>query len=656
MTHKASLLLLLLTIWMTCSISFSSAQVIKPVSWYYESSAQTFEADDTVALHFWANIDSGWYMYASDFSKELGPVPTNFDFRPHTSYELLDEVQSVGSKEKYDSLWQGTYTYFQDKAHFQQNIRIRSSQPQLHILLTYQVCSDQTGQCIQLEEEISTHSFLKESAATSDANLWVSDVAALWKFFLIAFLSGLAALLTPCVFPLIPMTVTYFIENKGTNKNATLYGGCIVLIYTLIGFGLSPFMGPAVANELATGWIPNVVFFLVFLFFGLSFLGLFDIVLPYKWANFTEHRTEKGGLGGIFFMALTLVLITFSCTGPIVGSILVESAGGIQLKPVVGMLGYSLAFALPFSLFARFPSALSALPKSGGWLNTVKVTLGFLELAFALKFLSIPDQAYHWGILDREVYLSLWIAIFGLLVLYLLGIFRLSKDTAERITVPRLLCAWIVLSFVVYLIPGLFGAPLKALSGYLPPKSTQDFDLSTSMYPSSPPSAIYALCEEPMYADFLHLPHNLQGYFDLTQALACAKKQQKPVFVDFTGHGCVNCREMEARVWADPRVLQRLQKNFIIAALYIDEKTLLPKEKWYTSTYDGKQKKSIGQQHADMQITSFQNNAQPYYVILSPKEGELLVAPRAYSLDIEAFISFLDSGTEAARTSITPKT
>ena len=629
-----------LTVWTTLSTHTLFSQVFKPANWYYQASTQVFQVDEELTLHFYAKIDSGWYMYASDFSKELGPVPTHIEFQPHESYELLGELQSIGAKKKYDSLWKGSYTYFKEKAHFQQNIRIKAADPQLHLLITCQVCDDQTGRCVQLEEEVNTDAFFLPSSSVFNAE-------ELLKFFFIAFLAGLAALLTPCVFPLIPMTVTYFIENKGTSKNAVLYGVCIVLIYTLIGFGLSPFMGPSLANELATGWVPNVIFFLVFLCFGLSFLGLFEIVLPYKWANFAEHRTEKGGLGGIFFMALTLVLITFSCTGPIVGSILVESAGGVQLKPIVGMLGYSLAFALPFSLFARFPSALAALPKSGGWLNTVKVTLGFLELAFALKFLSIPDQAYHWGILDREVYLSLWIAIFGLLVLYLLGMFRLSKDTAERITVPRLLCACVVLSFVMYLIPGLFGAPLKALSGYLPPKSTQDFDLSTATYQSSTFSTTYALCETPLYEDFLHLPHNLQGYFDLSQALACAQKRKKPVFVDFTGHGCVNCREMEARVWADKRVLQRLRENFIIAALYIDEKNLLPKEQWYVSAYDGTQKKSIGQKHADIQITHFQNNAQPYYVILSPT-GELLVPPSAYNLDVEAFINFLDKGAKAA--------
>ena len=444
------------------------------------------------------------------------------------------------------------------------------------------------------------------------------------------------------------MTVTYFTDHSRSGRStALLYGAFIILIYTLIGFVLSPFMGPGLANELATGWIPNVLFFVVFLVFGLSFLGFFEITLPYRWANLAESKSEKGGWMSVFFMALTLVLVTFSCTGPIVGSILVESVGGVEMKPVVGMMGYSLAFALPFSLFALFPKWMAALPKSGGWLNTVKVTLGFLELAFALKFLSIADQAYHWGILDREVYVSLWMVIFGLLGLYLLGKLRLPKDSAVvNLGAGRMLVAIACFAFVLYLLPGMFGAPLKALAGYLPPQSTHDFDLgrlaSRPLLRAEPP------CGRPLHGDLLKFPHALQGYFDYEQAIACARAEGKPLFVDFTGHGCVNCREMEARVWSDERVLARLREDYILVALYVDEKSELLAKNRYTSSYDKKKKRTIGQKNADFQITRFQNNAQPYYVLIG-REEELLLEPRAYDLDVEAFANYLDKGKEMYR-------
>jgi thiol:disulfide interchange protein DsbD len=334
------------------------------------------------------------------------------------------------------------------------------------------------------------------------------------------------------------------------------------------------------------------------------------------------------------------VLVSFSCTGPIVGSILIKSAGGDFITPIAGMFAFSLAFAIPFTLFAIFPEWLNSLPKSGGWLNSVKVVLGFLELALAFKFLSIADQVYHWGILDRDIYLAIWIVIFGLLGFYLLGKIRLPHDSKmEHIGVPRLMLAIVTFVFVVYMIPGLWGAPLKALSGYLPPMSSHDFNLMDSK--SAATAEVNTLGEVPKYADFLHFPHGIQGYFDYKQALAAAKKQGKPLFIDFTGHGCVNCREMEARVWSDPRVLQRLKNDFVMVALYIDERHPLPESEWYTSSYDGKVKSTIGKQNADFQITRFNNNAQPYYVILDHNE-ELLVKPKAYDTNIQNFVNFLE--------------
>ncbi|UJH89668.1 thioredoxin family protein [Antarcticibacterium sp. 1MA-6-2] len=469
-----------------------------------------------------------------------------------------------------------------------------------------------------------------------------------WPSFLSPLALSLAALLTPCVFPMIPMTVTFFTKGSGGKKgkiNAFLYGVFIIAIYTVVGSLFAVLFGAGFANFLSTHWLPNLLFFAIFLLFALSFFGMFEITLPNNLINKVDRQAERGGLLGIFFMAFTLVLVSFSCTGPIAGTILLQAASGEAIMPLVGMLGFSLAFAIPFTLFAFFPGWLSSLPKSGGWLNTVKVILGFLELALALKFLSMVDQVYHWNILDREIYLALWIVIFALLGFYLLGklVFPHEKKI-ESVSVPRLMLAILVFSFVVYLIPGLFGAPLKALSGYLPPMGSQDFNLTTASISSEPETSINS-CGTPLYSDFLKLPHGIQGFFDYEEAVACAREQHKPLFIDFTGHGCVNCREMEANVWSDPEVLRRLKNDYVVVALYVDEKTELPKEKWYTSAYDGKVKKTIGAQNMDFMIQKLNANAQPYYTLLG-EEGNLLATPKGYDLDVAAFISFLDQGKE----------
>ena len=482
-------------------------------------------------------------------------------------------------------------------------------------------------------------------------------------FLFFSFVAGLAAILTPCVFPMIPMTVSFFMNSNKTKWEAKIqamiYGLSIILIYTLIGTVVAITLGADFANWLSTHWLPNVLFFIVFVVFAFSFFGAFEIILPSSWVNKSDDKVSKGGAGGAFFMALTLVLVSFSCTGPIVGAILVESAGGMILKPIVGMFGFSLAFALPFTLFALFPQWLSNLPKSGGWLNSVKVVLGFIELALGLKFLSIADQTYHWRILDREVYLAFWIVIFTLLGIYLLGKLKFAHDSeVKHLSAGRLMLSIVTFTFVVYLIPGMFGAPLKAISGYLPPMTTHDFDLhkiirdevklvgTTGTNPNFQSAAGKAGCEKPKYSEFLELPHGLEGYFDFEQGLACAKAQNKPLFIDFTGHGCVNCREMEANVWSDPRVLERLNRDFVIAALYVDDKTTMPESDWVTSTYDQKVKKTIGKKFADFQISRFGVNAQPYYVILDHNQ-KLLVQPTARDLNPEHFIDFLDRALAA---------
>jgi thiol:disulfide interchange protein DsbD len=453
---------------------------------------------------------------------------------------------------------------------------------------------------------------------------------------------------------MIPMTVSFFMkdgEEKAKGKmQAIIYGISIIAIYTFIGSILAVVAGPDIANWLSTHWLPNILFFLIFVIFAASFFGMFEIVLPSWMVNKTDQKADKGGFLGPVFMAVTLVLVSFSCTGPIVGTILVESAGGQVVKPIIGMLGFSLAFALPFTLFAFFPSLLQGLPKSGGWLNAVKVVLGFLELALGLKFLSIADQTYHWGILDREVYLAFWIVIFFLMGMYLLGKIKFAHDSdLPFVSVPRLMFAIITFSFVMYLIPGMFGAPLKALSGYIPPQSTHDFDLNAvirnnvELYAGSGGEEVVEICDKPKYADFLHLPHGLEGYFDYDQALSCAKEQNKPIFIDFTGHGCVNCREMEANVWSDPKVLKILREDYIILALYVDDKTKLAEDEWVKSEYDGKMKKTIGKKYADLQITKFGVNAQPFYVLMG-HDSEVLTQPRAYDLDVDEFVEFLEKG------------
>jgi thiol:disulfide interchange protein DsbD len=386
------------------------------------------------------------------------------------------------------------------------------------------------------------------------------------------------------------------------------------------------------------------LFFGVFVLFGLSFLGLFEIVLPSSWVNKVDSKADGQGYGAVFFMALTLALVSFSCTGPIVGAVLVESAGGAIIKPIVGMFGFSLALALPFVMFAIFPQWLSSLPKSGGWLNVVKVVLGFLELALALKYLSTADSVYHWHILDRDIYLALWIVLFSLIGVYLMGKIRLPHDDiVEKLPVGRLVVAIFAFSFVVYMIPGLWGAPLKLLSGYLPPMSTQEFVAGVTNVEKAKDQVG---CETPKHADILHAPHGIQAFFDYKQALACAKAQGKPLFVDFTGHGCVNCRKMEENVWSNPDVLKRLKNDFVVVSLYVDERKELPQADWYTSTFDKELKKTVGEQNTDLQITRYATNSQPLYVILDANEKPL-AAPKAFDTDVDAYIQFLDDAKMA---------
>jgi len=632
----------------------SQAQVLHPAKWQYELSTSEYKVGDEIDLIFKSTIDEGWHLYSSDFDPELGPAVTTFTFTPNDTYELVGGIRAINPKKDYDEVFEGDYTYFEGTGEFRQTIKVLSADLQFKGMYDYQVCTTTDGMCIPFDDDFSQTDFglkeiQKKSEKKTEASTYVEtedtkpEDKSLWTFMFFAFITGLITLITPCVFPMIPMTVTFFIKEheKGGNgkQKALIFGASIIFIFTVLGTLTAVLFGADALNQIATHWVPNVIIFIIFFIFALSFLGLFEITLPHQLVNKIDAQSNKGGFIGVFFMAFTLALISFSCTFPIVGSVLVLSAQGEFIKPVLGMLSFSLAFALPFTLFAFFPAWLQKMPKSGGWLNSVKVVLGLAELALGLKFLSVADQAYHWGILDREIYLAFWIVIFGIMGLYLLGKVKLPHDSPmEHVGVYRLLLSILTFTFVLYLIPGMWGAPLKALSGYLPPMSTHDFNMTEAKGSFEAPSNI---CEDPKYDEFLHLPHGLQGYFDYEQALACSKEQNKPLLIDFTGHGCVNCREMEARVWSDPKVLKRLQEEFVLVALYVDDRTKLPESEWYTSDYDKKVKKTIGKQNADFQISRYNNNAQPFYVILNQKE-EVVINPRGYDLSIEGFTAFLD--------------
>jgi thiol:disulfide interchange protein len=475
----------------------------------------------------------------------------------------------------------------------------------------------------------------------------------IWAFVLIAFSGGLIALLTPCVFPMIPLTVTFFTSNS-TNKGqairkALVYGFSIVFIYSVIGVFISATLGPSFATFMSVHWIPNLIFFLIFITFGLSFLGLFEITLPNSFVNRVDAQSEKGGYYGVFFMAFTLVLVSFSCTGPIVGSILVQAFQGEAIRPMMGMIAYATAFAIPFTIFAMFPQLLNRLPKSGGWLNVIKATLGFIELGLALKFLSMIDQVYHLSLLDREVYIAIWIAISLVLGYYLLGRFKLPLDSDLKVvSVPRLLMALVPFAFAVYLLPGMFGAPLKALSGYLPPMHTHDFDLPAIIRQQGGSSNTneITLCDEPKYKGKFNLPHGLKGYFDYTQALACAKEKNLPLFLDFTGHGCVNCREVEANVWSDPRVLNKLKKDFIIVSLYVDDFTKLAKEEVYYSEESRVDIETIGERNFDLEQKMFGVTSQPFYAIIDPHTEKPLTTPIGYVSSPTVYLQFLEKALD----------
>lgn len=601
-----------------------------PVEWAI--SAEELE-DGNFAVTLEATIAEGYHGYPmTDFSAPY------FEF---DNAEVVGDIVETLTPEEHgiDELTGGPSLIYYNKAIYVHTIKSEAGK-KVTGYISATICTNDTNQCTSNPATFSIQMPGEAVVAAAEETEGATSAAAPldWGSIITAILWGFAALLTPCVFPMVPMTVSFFVKGSQSPAQgrfrATMYGVFIVALYVLpiaILVLLSNAFGTNVAgdifNAIGTHWIPNLIFFVIFMIFAASFLGAFEITLPSSLVNKSDEGADKGGLVGIFFMALTLVLVSFSCTGPIVGSVIISSTSGGVWMPIITMAAFAIAFALPFTVLAWFPSLLKNLPKSGGWLNSVKVVLGFIEVALGLKFLMTADQTMHWGLLDREVYLAIWIVTFSLLGLYLLGKLRFAHDDeVKHVSVFRLTLAIAVFSFVVYMIPGMFGAPLNAISGYIPPMTTQDYQINGRVENANTGRK---------YADFLHLPHQLEGHFDFEEAVADAKKQNKPIFVDVTGHACNNCREMETMVWSHSSILPMLQNDFVICALYVDDNTKVE---------DGKRLGSINSKFAQ---DRWGVNAQPGYILLSPDGETVLAGPRGYDTNIDGFIKFLETAKNA---------
>ena len=618
------------------------ARTDRVISWGVSSEAG---ADGTCEITLKGTAtEAGWHIYDLEDYGSLGPNGTVVTVGDGVRVIEGPQIVSPVKKEP-DEMFGMVIGKCEGTVIIKMRVERESeSVTTLPVTVEWQSCND--GSCLPPDE----------CTVVADLTFGSGGASGLLALILEAILWGLAMLLTPCVFPMVPMTISFFLKGSETKSRgrlkAVMYGLFIVLLYTVpicVIIGLTRILGgysvtADIFNWLSTHWLPNILFFAIFLVFAASFFGAFEINLPSKWVNSSDARSEGKGLGGIFFLALTLVLVSFSCTGPIVGTVLIKSTQGEFWTPMVTMLAFSVAFALPFTILAFFPSLIKALPKSGGWLGSVKVVLGFIEVALAFKFLSTADQTYHWHLLDREVYLAIWIVVFSLLGFYLLGKIRFRHDAkVEYLSVTRLTLSIAVFSFVVYMIPGMWGAPLKGLSGYLPPITTQDFVLRSGE--GQTPDNAGVAPEGRKYADFLELPYGIDAFFDYAEAREYAASAGKPLLIDFTGHGCVNCREMESRVWSDPEVLRMLKEDYVICALYADDKTVLPESEWVT-TPEGKVLKSLGKINSRFALERFDVNAQPYYAILDPVTEEHKVPSRGYNLDVEEFASFLRKGIE----------
>ena len=647
---KKSLLLSIVSLFLCIGIQ---AQILEPVKWKVSLQGEGQEKE----IVFHAFIEDGWHLYATDIPQG-GPIPTSVSFDELSQVSLKGEITPTQRPhEEYSPLFDMKLGWYDSKIDFKQAVTIDDPDNfKITGYITYQACNDVT--CLpptkyefsfgESQTEAAPAPVMtpvafntKTSSNLTDQPGWqpvvekvqsmstegLQHTDSLWFIFLSGFVGGLLALLTPCVWPMIPLTVSFFLKKQQSRRKAIgeaiLYGLSIIVIYVGAGLLITLLFGASALNDLATNAIFNILFFALLVLFAVSFFGAFEITLPASWSNKLDRKADTAtGIIAIFFMAFTLVLVSFSCTGPIIGTLLVEAASwGGKLAPTVGMGGFAIALAIPFALFAMFPSLMKQMPKSGGWLNMVKVVLGFLELALSLKFLSVADLAYGWHILDRETFLVLWIVIFALLGFYLLGKISFSHDSPVKyVSVPRLFLAIVSLSFSIYMIPGLWGAPLKAISAFAPPLYTQDFNL---------------------YEQEVHAAFN-----DYNEGLAYARKEKKPILIDFSGYGCVNCRKMEASVWTDPKVKEILEKQYVLITLMVDDKEKLSKP--ITVTENGKQVKltTVGEKWSFLQRYKFGANAQPYYVIIDDK-GEPLAAPYGYDESVPRFVKFLQSGLKA---------
>lgn len=634
---------------------FINAQIIEPIKWSFDSRQNGNE----VELIFKAKIEPKWHLYDT-YLPEGGPIATQLVFEDSTLFEfvgeLLKEPQPV---QKYDEIFMMNLRFFSDEATLTQKIRLKQNEPvDISGYVLFMGCDDEM--CLPPNEAEFTFQFnqggVKEETATptiASNNMAEGSVPgsasgqALWLFILISSLAGFAAILTPCVFPMIPMTVSFFMrgsDNRGVAvRNGLFFGLSILLIFAFLGalftFGL---FGPNVGNILSTHWIPNLLFFILFLVFAISFFGAFEIILPGSLVNKTDSRAEQGGMIGAFFMALTTVIVSFSCTGPFIGALIIEAVQDGGMRPLIGMSFFGLAFAAPFTLLAIFPSALNKLPRSGGWLNSIKIVFAFILLAFGLKFLSNIDQVYGLNSISREFYLAIWIVLFFFLGLYFLGKIKFAHDSdVTYIGVGRLLLSVATFTFVIYLFTGLFGAPLRSISALLPPQSSRQSFLFSGNESRQVQTGQEELCGPAKYADKLHLPHGLNGYFDYEQGMACAEEQNKPVFLVFKGHACANCKKMENGVWADPRALKLLSEDYIIIALYTDDRTSLPGNEWITSEVDGKVKKNMGKKNLDFLINKYTTNSIPFHVVIRPDGSQHKLG---VTFKEDEFVSFLEKG------------
>ena len=648
-------LLTMLVLFVT-GLGFS--QVQDPVKW--KSSIEKI-SDTEYQIKLDATIEGEWHMY-SQFTPDGGPLPLEFIYEnAEGNYEPQGNAKESEYTVHYNDVFEVDEYYFAKEAQFTHNIIITNSEVRnIQLNIFYQACTDMcisfdkffvfdletltTEEVLNFEEYTqgtASEDITQKSVNDNDGGISSEEDRSVLGIFIWSFLGGFAALLTPCVFPMIPMTVSFFTKQSKSRakgiKNAIIYGLSIIVIYVVLGLIVTKIFGADALNALSTNVWFNIIFFAILIIFAASFLGAFEIMLPNSWANKVDRQADRGGMIGIFFMALALAIVSFSCTGPIVGTLLVEAAAKGGTAPLIGMLGFSLALALPFMLFAMFPGWLNSMPRSGGWMNTVKVSLGFLELALAFKFLSNADLVLqkHW--LEREVFLAIWIVVFGAWAIYLFGKIQLPHDSKiEKISVGRLFMALLVSTFTVYMIPGLWGAPLKLISGFPPPMT-----YSESPYGVGGGGGASALTEIPDGAK--EGPHGIVAFLDYEKGMAYAKEQNKPVLLDFTGFACVNCRKMEEHVWSETNVLNLLKNEVVLISLYVDDKTYLSEDKQYISETTGKKIKTIGNKWSDFQIEKYQANAQPYYIVLD-NEGNSLNIPVGYTPNVQEYEDWLKEG------------